>query len=80
MMATKEFRREIRTDPATGREVIVLPDFKGDVYSWMTTQLGDKIDFISIKGNGVLVLTPEVPLFFLEFYIFKLLYAKKAYL
>jgi len=65
-MPSDEFRREIRTDPATGRKIIVLPDLKGDVHSYMTTPIGDKIDFLSINGTSVSVLTPEVPLFLLE--------------
>ncbi len=65
-MSPEEFRREIRTDPFTGNEVIVLPELKEDLYYSLTSTKGNKIDFLSMGKANVTVTTPETPLFLLE--------------
>lgn len=65
-MADEEFRREIRVDPLTGRKIIVLPEFYGDLYQSQTSTEGDLID-TRIRGEALVdVRSPNIKLFFLE--------------
>ena len=61
-----EFRREIRTNPLTGRDVIYIMGFSGNLFDALTTSEGDKIAFFSNGDISIIVNSPKIHLFLLE--------------